>query len=221
MTASPSGERSHLSTTAGVPVRPLTLQDAASVGSMLARAFAEDPTSAWLFPRETDRARALQRWYVLNAKILIATGEAWGTADLSSAALWLPMGLPSRGSRRPFGRVLAWNLRTVLMLRARVLSAAATTVRMQRLHPKGPGWYLAILGTEPGRQGEGLASRAMAPALSRCDRLGLPAYLDTATERDVSFYRARGFVVVGEVDLRPAPHFWVMTRPPSIRAGPT
>ncbi len=188
---------------------------------MLARAFAEDPTSAWLFPRETDRARALQRWYVLNAKILIATGEAWGTADLSSAALWLPMGLPSRGSRRSFGRVLAWNLRTVLMLRARVLSAAATTVRMQRLHPKGPGWYLAILGTEPGRQGEGLASRAMAPALSRCDRLGLPAYLDTATERDVSFYRARGFVVVGEVDLRPAPHFWVMTRPPSIRAGPT
>ena len=206
-------------TTVPGPVRRLTLQDAPAVGRMLARAFAQDPTSAWLFPHGAGRVSALERWYVLNAKILLATGEGWGTADLSSAALWLPVGLPYRGSIRPLGRLLAWNLMTVVMLRTRVLSAATTTVRMQRMHPKGPGWYLAILGTEPERQGKGLASAVMAPILGRCDSLGLPAYLDTATERDVSFYRGRGFLVVGEVQLRHSPHFWVMTRPAGAPTG--
>jgi len=221
MAALSAGEVPSVPTPDQVPVRRLTLEDAAPVGRMLARAFAEDPTTAWLFPRAAGRDQALERWYVLNTKILIASGEGWGTADLSSAALWLPMGLPSQGALRPLGRLLAWNLATAAMLRTRVFSAAATTLRMQRLHPKGPGWYLAILGTEPVRQGRGMASAVLAPILRRCDRLGLPAYLDTATAGDVAFYRGRGFLVVGEVDLPHSPHFWVMSRPATTRAIPS
>lgn len=182
---------------------------------MLAAAFAADPTSEWLFPRASSRADKLRRWYRLTARLVLATGEGWGPDDLSSAALWLAVG----GGREAapagqVGQLLRWNLESAALIGPRLLSAALTTARVHRLHPGGPAWYLAVLGTDPARQGRGLASAALAPVLERCDRQGLQAYLDTATGADVHFYERRGFRVVGELSPVRAPHFWVMRRAP-------
>ncbi len=201
----------------GIPVRRLGEADAGALGAMLARAFADDPTSSWLFPRSASRAQSLLRWYDLNARILLATGECWGTEDLSSAALWL-----STGAERPrpshLGRLLRCHLAAAAMLGTRLPSAAVIQARVHRLHPREPGWYLAVLATEPGRQGQGLGSAVLAPVLERCDRLGLQAHLDTVTERDVRFYQRRGFRVIGELSPARAPRFWVMMRPPEAPA---
>ncbi len=184
---------------------------------MLARAFADDPTSAWLFPRVEGRARALEEWYRINSQILLATGEGWGTEKLESAALWLPVGLPlAPGAPHKLGRLLLWNLLTVWKLGSRVRQAAITTARLHRLHPPGPAWYLAILGTEPRLQGIGLGSAVLRPVLERCDRMGVQSYLDTATYRDVHFYAGHGFEVVSELDPVRGPHFWVMRRQPIV-----
>jgi ribosomal protein S18 acetylase RimI-like enzyme len=199
-----------------VPVRRLNEHDAGQLGAMLARAFAADPTSEWLFPRAASRTERLRRWYRLTASILLVTGEGWGTDDLSSAALWLEMGTGRGGAATGrVGQLLRWNLEAAALVGPRLLSAALTTARVHRLHPSGPGWYLAVLGTDPDRQGRGLASAALAPVLERCDRDGLQAYLDTATGADVHFYERRGFEVVGELSPARAPHFWVMRRPPA------
>lgn len=182
---------------------------------MLARAFAGDPTSAWLFPGASTRAGRLLRWYRLTARVLIATGEGWGTDDLSSAAFWLSMGAgPGAPASGRIGKLLRWNLEAAALMGRRLPAAAWTTARVHRLHPQGPGWYLAVLGTDPARQRQGLASAALAPVLERCDRLGIQAYLDTATGSDVHFYEGRGFRVVGELSPARAPHFWVMRRAP-------
>ena len=45
----------------------------------------------------------------------------------------------------------------------------------------------------PGRQGAGSARRCWRPGLDLCDREGLPAYLETATERNLAFYARHGF----------------------------
>jgi hypothetical protein len=46
------------------------------------------------------------------------------------------------------------------------------------------------------------------------DRVGLPVYLETMTERNLGFYRRQGFEVVIETDLPDGPRCWLMRRPP-------
>lgn len=55
----------------------------------------------------------------------------------------------------------------------------------------------------------------MAPVLERCDREGLPAYLEASSARNRALYLRHGFEVVEEVHL-PAdgPPVWLMWRNP-------
>ncbi len=67
------------------------------------------------------------------------------------------------------------------------------------LRPREPHWYLATLGTDPDRQGKGLGSTLMESMARRIDESGLPAYLESSKERNVSFYARFGFEVVDEL----------------------
>ena len=187
---------------------------------MLARAFAGDPTTAWLFPSPSGRERRLERWYRLNVMALQDAGEGWVTDDLSAAALWLPMGVPRRGGRPHLWRQLGLNLRIGLTLRTRLLVALSVNLEVHRCHPHEPTWYLAALGTEPDLQGRGLGTAVLQPVLRRCDSELLPATLDTVTAEDVAFYQRRGFEIVSEVQRPGAPHFRIMRRPPGSAPGP-
>ena len=75
------------------------------------------------------------------------------------------------------------------------------------------------LGVEPDRQGQGIGSALIQPVLGRADAEGLPCYLETTKERNVTFYRRHGFDVVAEGDLPDlGPPFWTMRRE-AARAG--
>ena len=201
----------------GVPtVRPLRLDDVPAVSRMLARAFAQDPTTVWFFPGVRRRQRRLERFYAIEVLTLLDAGEGWVTEDREAAALWLPVGRPPERppGRAHLGRQLRWNLAAAWLLGRRLPRAAATMIRVQQRHPREPHWYLACLGTAPERQGRGLGSAVLAPVLERCDRTGTPAVLDTATAEDVRFYQRRGFEVTAEVARPGAPHLWVMRRAP-------
>ncbi len=186
---------------------------------MLARAFATDPTTEWLFPATRGRERRLERWYRLNVMALQDAGEGWVTDDLSAAALWLPMGVPRRGARPHLWRQLGLNLRIGVALRTRLVAALSVNLDVHRRHPREPTWYLAALGTEPDLQGRGLGTAVLQPVLRRCDAERLPATLDTVTAEDVAFYQRRGFEVVDEVQRSGAPHFRIMRRPPGNLEG--
>jgi GNAT superfamily N-acetyltransferase len=79
-----------------------------------------------------------------------------------------------------------------------------------------PHFYLSVLGVEPVRQGEGVGTALMEPVLARCDRERIPAYLETATGRNVLLYERLGFDVVEELTLpKTDVHGWLMLRPPN------
>lgn len=81
--------------------------------------------------------------------------------------------------------------------------------------PNEPVWYLRLLGVDPAGQGKGIGSTLVRESLQELDRDGLPAYLETGTERNVRFYERFGFQVhKEEVQLAPGstPH-WTMMRP--------
>jgi GNAT superfamily N-acetyltransferase len=86
---------------------------------------------------------------------------------------------------------------------------------MREHRPTALHFYLQGLGTEPSRQGEGLASAAMQPVLTRCDEEGIPAYLESTKERNVGFYESHGFAVTGRAKIAlGGPPLWLMWRAP-------
>ena len=86
---------------------------------------------------------------------------------------------------------------------------------MEMSHPSGPPhWYLAVLGTDPSAQGQGLGSAVLAPVLQRCDEDGVGAYLESSKESNIAFYSRHGFRLTGEVHLLKGPQMWKMWRDP-------
>lgn len=86
--------------------------------------------------------------------------------------------------------------------------------------PDEPVWYLKLLGVHPDGQGQGIGSTLLRESLEELDKDGLPAYLETGTERNVRFYKRFGFEVrKAEVQLAPGstPH-WTMYRPARVPA---
>lgn len=197
-----------------VDVRRATSDDVGALAQTLARAFDDDPISQFLFPDAGRRRRALPRYFaILLRGAFLPSGEVWtavgdGVAD--GGAMWTP---PAQ--RRPSARDLLRFLPLVPVLGRRLPAAVSTMQAVERHHPRTPHWYLAVLGTDPPRQGRGVGSSLLAPVLSRCDAEGLPAYLESSKERNVPFYSRHGFEVTETIDLPGGgPRLWLMWRDP-------
>ncbi|HWF77545.1 MAG TPA: GNAT family N-acetyltransferase, partial [Caulobacteraceae bacterium] len=71
-------------------------------------------------------------------------------------------------------------------------------------------------GVAPAAQGRGVGSALLRAANARLDAEGLPAYLETATTRNVALYRRHGYEVISEHKARAdAPTMWSMWREPT------
>ena len=84
------------------------------------------------------------------------------------------------------------------LVSSRMVRALRLLFEIDALHPKEPHWYLATLGTEPDRQGQGIGSALLRPVLARVDEEGVPAYLESSKERNVPLYARFGFEVIDE-----------------------
>jgi predicted N-acetyltransferase YhbS len=73
--------------------------------------------------------------------------------------------------------------------------------RQHEILIKEPHVRLEFFGVLPERQGSGLGTALIEEGHRRADGLGLPAYLETFTDPNVSYYRRRGYEVVGEFAL--------------------
>ena len=64
-------------------------------------------------------------------------------------------------------------------------------------------------------QGRGAGTQLMQPVLQKCDKEGIPAYLESSKERNVPLYERNGFKVTKEMVV-PAggPKIWLMWRDP-------
>lgn len=189
-------------------VRTAGRADREAVAALLARAFHDDPAFSWIYPDPVDRARRLLRLFALlfdsdavGLRLLTRGGEA--------ATLWRPPGQAQAGwwemlrHAVPLLRALGPSVRRALTV------ADAIDAHM----PAGTFWYLHIAGCDPLHQSRGHGRAAVGAGLSRAAGR-LPAYLETATERNLAFYGALGFRVTGEWAVpRGGPRFWSMLRP--------
>jgi ribosomal protein S18 acetylase RimI-like enzyme len=191
--------------------------DVFAIADTLQQAFFDDPVMQYLFPEERSRRwRSATMFETLMRAHHLPTHTVWTTADHAGAALWSPPGLwaipPKDLVRNGIPLMHAFGLRVVRAMRALSL--------MEREHPREPPhWYLAVLGTAPHRQGHGVGSALLAPVLEQCDEEGVPAYLESSKESNISFYARHGFEVTGELRLPGGPTVWPMWREPRPAAA--
>jgi ribosomal protein S18 acetylase RimI-like enzyme len=180
------------------------------MAKVLARAFHEDPLTAWLYPRERSRDRHVERSFRVSLARLAPQGQLYTTPDHAGAALWA---LP--GQWREDLRQTASSLTLLPPLLPRLLRTMRAMSRIEIAHPAEPHFYLSVLGTAPERRRAGIASALIRPVLDRCDAERFPAYLETATERNVAFYARHGFEVQRRLELPGgAPTLWLLWRDP-------
>jgi len=186
-----------------------------AAASDLGAAFVDDPILSWFMRDDAQRHTARQRFFrVLMRESALVDGEIERPSTGGGAAVWLP-------SEKAGAQPLLRELRALPMLihatgMARFKRLTELRDAMDRHHPTDrPHDYLWFLGVHPDAQGAGVGSRLLQARTGRLDRLGRPAWLETATPRNVPLYQRFGFEITAE--YRPAvdgPLIWGMWREP-------
>jgi N-acetylglutamate synthase-like GNAT family acetyltransferase len=191
-------------------LRRATIDDVHRLKVVLAQAFFEDPILGWLLPDDRKRLARLRHFFAIELRHLaLPRGRVWTTCDLTGAALSLPPGswrVPLRVT------LLEGSAFGVHLSRAARLGAA-----MERHHLRERHYYVRDVGVLPNMQGNGLGNALMRPTLDRCDRQGLPAYLEASSERNAALYERLGFQLINELRVTGSPPLRLMLRPPHPR----
>jgi ribosomal protein S18 acetylase RimI-like enzyme len=67
---------------------------------------------------------------------------------------------------------------------------------MRKQHVIEPHWHLFPIAVDPEFQGKGFGSILMRPMLDRITGEGLPCYIETQKEKNLSLYEHYGFEVI-------------------------
>ncbi|MFD9795444.1 GNAT family N-acetyltransferase [Streptomyces sp. NPDC059070] len=181
-----------------------------AVVDLLDTVFQNDPVSSWVFPDPAHRRAAHPRLMRAFAEISLAEGRVELAGDGTATALWVdvPAG---PGDDEEDGPVLLRE--AVDPENERVEQIGRFTAS---IHPHGRAHtYLLLIAVAPERQGRGDGAALIAAELRRCDRAGLPAYLEASNTRSARLYERLGFVHLGEpLRLPGGPQMYPMWREP-------
>jgi ribosomal protein S18 acetylase RimI-like enzyme len=171
-------------------------------------AFSIDPLTRWLLP---DARQYLTHWHPL---VQAFAGEAFthGSADSiddgGGVALWLPPGVEA-------DEEVITALATEAIAQDDREEIFAVMGQTAAFHPAEPHWYLPVIGVDITRRGRAYGSALLRHGLDRCDRDGVPAYLEASTSRSKALYERHGFEEVGVIQGGTSPPMWPMVRPPA------
>jgi ribosomal protein S18 acetylase RimI-like enzyme len=200
-------------------IRAARKSDLPALIGLLCRAFDADPVTNWVLRQDEHRVAALASYFRLSLELTVPHGCVFITEDRLGTAAWAPPGKWKEGRIRQIWRLPSF-LHAVSLRRApRVLPAV---VALDAKHPTVPHYYLFELAVEPSHQGRGIGGALLRHGLERCDREGMPAYLESSNPRNNPLYERHGFKVVERYILGgDGPPIWLMWREPVPRRPET
>jgi len=170
---------------------------------VLVRAFQNYPLLQYYFPNDVEREKI--SLYFLSFAVFtgISYGEVYATSPkLEGIAVWIP----STNYPVTFWRLLRSVPLAVIFgfgrhggSKMRHIGEYMDTVH-KRLTPF-KHWFLQTIGIAPQFQGKGYAGKLLKPMLSRIYEEGLPCYLETLDEQNVSLYEHFGFKIVDKSNV--------------------
>ena len=200
-----------------ITVVHLTKPDFQLAAGMLAAALRDEPGFASVVPDPVRRAQVLGVLLRILVRDAFPLGNVWVTRDnghIVGTAIWYAPGdFPMTALRQL--RIAPAMLPMLRFGRSMVTRLGQMEENAKAAFPKDPCWYLAALGVDPERQGQGTGSRLMEAALAEIDTNLEAAYLETVEEINVRFYERFGFEVrESALQLAPAPGptHWTMWR---------
>jgi ribosomal protein S18 acetylase RimI-like enzyme len=197
-------------------IERLTPPGYARAREAIGRAFCDYNLMRYARPNVRRRGPAVTTLYGAILADCLRRGEAYATADYAAVAGWLPpgTGVPGFFEQARAGMLgLPWTFG--LRGFRRLLAYDAVARRLHHDYAQGPHWYLAAIGVEPTRQGQGLGSALMRPLLERADQQRMPCWLDTHQQQNVRLYQRHGFEVCERVELpgHPIPVYGMLRAP--------
>ena len=188
------------------------MRQADLVEQILGEAFADDPVSTWISP---DTGLWLPPYFhILNTHFFMPRGQVYVTHDGSGAALWLPPGRTMRNFPPLPSLKLLWRIFSACSAAA-LLRSMITAVYFDIYHIREPHYYLHVIGVRKNSAGQGVGTSLLREALARCDREGVPAYLENSNIRNLNLYQRCGFRVIRKIRLPGrGPELWLMLRRP-------
>lgn len=189
-----------------IAVRTASRDEEGTLSAIIGLAFASDPMARWSLASAPTYLAAMSDLIGAFGAAAYDHDSAYVTEDLGGAALWLPPGIEPDIDM--LDRLIRENAEPAIMPEVEAIFDA-----MAQYHPGEPHWYLPMIGTDPARQGRGIGDALMRHALARCDRDGMPAYLESSNPRNIPFYRRFGFEVLGTIQTGSSPVLTPMLRP--------
>jgi GNAT superfamily N-acetyltransferase len=172
----------------------------------LVAAFAGDPAARWLYPGSHQYFAHFPEFVRAFGGKAFDHGTAYCAEDCAAAALWLSPDV------EPDEEELVGMVEDSIP-EERQAEVFSVLRQMGKFHPAEPHWYLPLMGVNPEEQGQGRGSALLTHALARCDRDGLPAYLESSSPRSIPLYERHGFRVLGVIRAGDSPVITPMLRP--------
>ena len=80
-------------------------------------------------------------------------------------------------------------------------------------------WYLSIVAIDPAAQGQGLGRKLLEPTIAEASHAGVTCYLETFSQRNLSFYQRLGFATAAQfTEPTTGADYTVMVHPPGEKA---
>ena len=197
--------------------RPLRREQIDPSVRVLTSAFADDVMWKAILPDNTERTRVMPVLW----RGVIAYCQRYGlvdvTLDIEGAAAWTKPGHahPTLWKQLRTGFLLP---RSVLLMskssRVRFIGIMKQIEALHRQVMPQPHWYLWALGVDPAHQGQGIGGSLLEHGMAQAKEAGIPCYLETQTEDNVTFYRKRGFELLHVAEFHETGFkLWFMHKP--------
>lgn len=200
---------------------PLDRRQLEQGAGLLARAFRDDPMMRYFVADDDRLLDKPLRFYRANIRFGMMYGEVLTTPALDGIAVWIRPGNTDFTMGQMFrSGLLSAVLRMGPTTIGRFMTSYSHFEQVKGEVITAPHWVLVFLGVEPSRQGRGLGGVLIRPVLARADAEGVPCYLDSSNERNLTFYQRHGFRVAARGDVpKGGPTIWGMLREPEAQAG--
>lgn len=191
-------------------IRLYNRADSAGLSVLLAEAFLDGPIAEYLVPDRDTRWHIYVKYFRIFTDHVLEHGLAYGTPDLSGAALWLDA---TEGTFAPIADFPArldeacgtWAPRFGLLDQV-----------LGRVHPHTPHWYLVFLGVKPAWQRRGIGSDLLNFHHEVLDAHRQPSFLEASNPRNRELYLRHGYENLIPPEELPGggPPIWPMWREP-------
>jgi GNAT superfamily N-acetyltransferase len=187
--------------------------DLGPASAVLGDAFADYPWTRWTVDPDDHQARVTRLQLLALENLGMAFGEVWLSSlegKVQSVAVWMDSAVPV-----PMSVHHAMDAAVAQLEGSRHDASLAAARETEGWRPTQRHFTLAVLGTAPARQREGLGGRTLGPGLAAADRARVGSFLETSLVSNLAFYSTFGFEVIGHTRLRGGgPDVWAMYRRP-------